>query len=105
MALTLSEAAVKQVKELQQARSARHRVPENGLKGGGCSGLSYSLSSTAEMGPHDKDSRSTASSLVDKKLLVPERYDPRLRAAGSDGRLHVRQTPEVELWMRHVVLA
>ena len=56
MALALSEKAVKQVRELKQAQS----LPENvflrmGVKGGGCSGMSYSLEFDSEMGPHDKE--------------------------------------------------
>ncbi len=44
MAVALTEAASKQVKELKQAQN----LPENvflrmGVKGGGCSGMSYSL--------------------------------------------------------------
>ncbi len=55
MALTLSEAAVKQVRSLKQAQN----LPDNvflrmGVKGGGCSGLSYLLEFDTETGPHDK---------------------------------------------------
>src|SRR4030095_16572494 len=56
MALALSEAAAKHVKELKQAQN----LPETGLvrmdvKGGGCSGMSYSLECDSEIGPHDKE--------------------------------------------------
>ena len=56
MALALSDKAVKQVRELKQAQS----LPENvflrmGVKGGGCSGMSYSLEFDTEIGPHDKE--------------------------------------------------
>ena len=56
MALTLSEDAVKQVKELKQTQN----LPDNaflrmGVKGGGCSGMSYSLEFDSEMGPHDRE--------------------------------------------------
>ena len=56
MALALSEAAVKQVKQLKSAQN----LPENvflrmGVKGGGCSGMSYQLEFDSEMGPHDKE--------------------------------------------------
>src|SRR5262244_4122523 len=55
MALALSENATKQVKELKQAQN----LPDNvylrmGVKGGGCSGMSYSLEFDNELGPHDK---------------------------------------------------
>ena len=56
MALTLSESAVRQVQELKRAQS----LPENvflrmGVKGGGCSGLSYLLEFDSELGPHDEE--------------------------------------------------
>lgn len=55
MAVTLSETAVKQVKELRRAQA----LPETaflrmGVKGGGCSGLSYLLEFDDELGPQDK---------------------------------------------------
>ena len=55
MALALSETAAQQVRELKQTQN----LPENvflrmGVKGGGCSGLSYSLEFDNEVGPHDK---------------------------------------------------
>ena len=56
MAVALSENASKQVKQLKQAQN----LPDNvflrmGVKGGGCSGMSYSLEFDTEMGPHDKE--------------------------------------------------
>ena len=56
MAVALSENASKQVKQLKQAQN----LPENvflrmGVKGGGCSGMSYSLEFDTEIGPHDKE--------------------------------------------------
>ena len=56
MALALSEHAAQQVRELKQTQN----LPENaflrmGVKGGGCSGMSYSLEFDTEMGPHDKE--------------------------------------------------
>jgi iron-sulfur cluster assembly protein len=55
MAVALSESASKQVKQLKAAQN----LPENvflrmGVKGGGCSGMSYSLEFDSELGPHDK---------------------------------------------------
>src|SRR5436190_1492694 len=55
MALALSENAAQQVRELKQTQN----LPENvflrvGVKGGGCSGMSYSLEFDSEMGPHDR---------------------------------------------------
>lgn len=56
MALTLSDAAVKKVKELKQTQN----LPEDaflrmGVQGGGCSGLSYLLEFDTEQGPHDRE--------------------------------------------------
>jgi iron-sulfur cluster assembly protein len=56
MAVALSENASKQVKQLKQAQN----LPENvflrmGVKGGGCSGMSYNLEFDTEVGPHDKE--------------------------------------------------
>jgi iron-sulfur cluster assembly protein len=56
MAVALSENAQKQVKQLKEAQN----LPENvflrmGVKGGGCSGMSYSLEFDTEQGPHDKE--------------------------------------------------
>lgn len=56
MALELSEAAVKQVKQLKESQN----LPDNvflrmGVKGGGCSGMSYALEFDTELGPYDKE--------------------------------------------------
>jgi iron-sulfur cluster assembly protein len=56
MAVTLSETAVKQVKSLKQGQNLPDTVfLRMGVKGGGCSGLSYSLEFDSELGPHDKE--------------------------------------------------
>jgi len=56
MAVTLSEAAANQVKELKQAQNLPETVfLRMGVKGGGCSGMSYSLEFDSEIGPHDKE--------------------------------------------------
>jgi iron-sulfur cluster assembly protein len=55
MAVALSENASKQVKQLKQAQNLPEAVfLRMGVKGGGCSGMSYSLEFDSEMGPHDK---------------------------------------------------
>ena len=56
MALSLSETAAKQVKQLKEAQ----KLPDSvflrmGVKGGGCSGMSYMLEFDSERGPHDKE--------------------------------------------------
>src|SRR5205085_9988938 len=56
MALTLSDKAVKHVKELKQTQNLPETVfLRMGVKGGGCSGMSYSLEFDSEMGPHDRE--------------------------------------------------
>ncbi|HET7875698.1 MAG TPA: iron-sulfur cluster assembly accessory protein, partial [Methylomirabilota bacterium] len=56
MAVSLTENAVKQVKQLMQAQNLPNTVfLRMGVKGGGCSGLSYALEFDSEMGPHDKE--------------------------------------------------
>jgi iron-sulfur cluster assembly protein len=55
MALKVSNAAVKQVKELKQAQSLGDDVfLRMGVKGGGCSGMSYALEFDTELGPEDR---------------------------------------------------
>jgi iron-sulfur cluster assembly protein len=54
MAITLTENAAKQVKELMKAQNLENVHLRMGVKGGGCSGLSYSLEFDNEVGPHDK---------------------------------------------------
>ena len=55
MAVALSENATKQVKQLKQAQNLpEHVFLRMGVKGGGCSGMSYSLEFDSEIGPHDK---------------------------------------------------
>jgi iron-sulfur cluster assembly protein len=55
MAVTLSEAAAAQVKQLKASQNLADNVfLRMGVKGGGCSGLSYSLEFDTELGPHDK---------------------------------------------------
>jgi iron-sulfur cluster assembly protein len=56
MALSLSEAAKKQVKQLKEAQNLPETVfLRMGVKGGGCSGMSYLLEFDSETGPHDKE--------------------------------------------------
>jgi iron-sulfur cluster assembly protein len=55
MALELSPAAAKQVKELKAAQNLGDEVfLRMGVKGGGCSGMSYALEFDTELQPHDK---------------------------------------------------
>jgi iron-sulfur cluster assembly protein len=55
MAVALSETAVKQVKELKQAQSLGDEVfLRMGVKGGGCSGMSYALEFDTEQTAHDR---------------------------------------------------
>ena len=54
MAVTLTETAAKQVKKLMQEQKLEQVFLRMGVKGGGCSGLSYSLEFDTEKGKHDK---------------------------------------------------
>ena len=54
MALTLTETATKHVKKLLEEQKLQGVFLRMGVKGGGCSGLSYSLEFDSELGPHDK---------------------------------------------------
>jgi len=53
MALTLTEKANTQVKKLLEEQKLQGVFLRMGVKGGGCSGLSYSLEFDSELGPHD----------------------------------------------------
>jgi iron-sulfur cluster assembly protein len=56
MAVALSEAAAQQVKELKQTQKLGENVfLRMGVKGGGCSGMTYALEFDSEIGPHDKE--------------------------------------------------
>jgi iron-sulfur cluster assembly protein len=56
MALELSEAAVKQVNELKRTQGLpAETFLRMGVRGGGCSGLSYLLEFDTELGPHDRE--------------------------------------------------
>ena len=72
MAVGLSEAAVKQVKELKQAQNLPETVfLRMGVKGGGCSGMSYLLEFDSEKGPHDKEFEiDGVKVVVDKKSYI-----------------------------------
>lgn len=56
MAVSLTETAVKQVKELKQAQSLGDEVfLRMGVRGGGCSGMSYALEFDTEKTAHDRE--------------------------------------------------
>jgi len=54
MALALTETATKHVKKMLEEQKLQGVFLRMGVKGGGCSGLSYSLEFDSEFGPHDK---------------------------------------------------
>jgi iron-sulfur cluster assembly protein len=54
MALALTEKATTQVKKLMAEQKLENVFLRMGVKGGGCSGLSYSLEFDSELGKHDK---------------------------------------------------
>ena len=54
MALALTETASKHVKKILEEQKLQGVFLRMGVKGGGCSGLSYSLEFDSELGAHDK---------------------------------------------------
>ena len=54
MAVNLTESAIKQVRGLIESQNLQNVYLRMGVRGGGCSGLSYSLEFDTEVGPHDK---------------------------------------------------
>lgn len=54
MALALTETATKHVKKMLKEQQLQNVFLRMGVKGGGCSGLSYALEFDSELGPHDK---------------------------------------------------
>ena len=54
MAVAITEKAAKQVKQLMASQRLENVFLRMGVKGGGCSGLSYALEFDNETGPHDK---------------------------------------------------
>ncbi len=56
MAVSLTETAVKQVRELKEAQSLGDEVfLRMGVRGGGCSGMSYALEFDSEKTAHDRE--------------------------------------------------
>lgn len=54
MAVSLSPVALKRVRELMESQSLQHAFLRMGVKGGGCSGLSYNLEFDTELSKFDK---------------------------------------------------
>ncbi|HEV8309501.1 MAG TPA: iron-sulfur cluster assembly accessory protein [Methylomirabilota bacterium] len=54
MAVSLSPVALKRVKELMESQGLQSAFLRMGVKGGGCSGLSYNLEFDTELGKFDK---------------------------------------------------
>ena len=112
MAVSLTEKATKQVKQLIQAQNLENVYLRMGVKGGGCSGMSYSLEFDNEIGPHDKKFEIDGVPVVcDAKSYLYlngttlDYVTQGLCDGRVDGRLHVRQSQrEIELWLWHVVL-
>ena len=81
--------AVALTREGGEAGQAAHDRPRTsrtsscgwGCKGGGCSGMSYSLEFDTELGPHDKKFEIDGVKVVVRRqeLPLPERHDAGLR--------------------------
>lgn len=54
MPVTLTKAAVAKVKEIMDAQEPKPMALRLGVRGGGCSGFSYSMQFETEKGPMDK---------------------------------------------------
>jgi iron-sulfur cluster assembly protein len=54
MAVSVSPVALERVKKLQKEQNVEHAFLRMGVKGGGCSGLSYNLEFDTELGKFDK---------------------------------------------------
>lgn len=54
MAVSMTTAAIKRVKELMESQGLQNAYLRMGVKGGGCSGLSYNLEFDTELGKFDK---------------------------------------------------
>jgi iron-sulfur cluster assembly protein len=54
MAVSLTPAAVKRVKDLMASQNLEHAFLRMGVKGGGCSGLTYDLQFDTDLRKHDK---------------------------------------------------
>lgn len=52
--VTLTESAVKEIKRLLDLQSLTEGGLRLGVKGGGCSGLSYTVNFDERVGPHDQ---------------------------------------------------
>lgn len=52
--ITLTEAGIREVKRLMAAQNLTGAFLRMGVRGGGCSGLSYFLEFDTELGPHDR---------------------------------------------------
>jgi len=54
MAVSMTPVAVNRVKELMTAQSLDHAFLRMGVRGGGCSGMTYDLQFDSELRKHDK---------------------------------------------------
>ena len=71
MALALTEKATQQVKKLLEDQNLHGVFLRMGVKGGGCSGMSYLLEFDSEKTPHDKEfDIDGVKVVVDKKSYI-----------------------------------
>lgn len=54
MAVSMTPAAIKRVRELMESQGLQNAYLRMGVKGGGCSGLSYNLEFDTDLGKFDK---------------------------------------------------
>jgi iron-sulfur cluster assembly protein len=54
MAVSITPGAAKRVKDIMKSQNLEHAFLRMGVKGGGCSGMTYDLQFDTELGKHDK---------------------------------------------------
>jgi iron-sulfur cluster assembly protein len=107
MALALTETAVKQVKQLMETQNLGNVYLRVGVKGGGCSGLSYQLEFDNEIGPHDKKFDIDGVQVVcDKKsyLYLNGTTLDYVTQGLQGGFTFVNPTAKSRLWVQDIVL-
>ena len=71
MAVSMTPVAANRVKELMVTQKVDNAFLRMGVRGGGCSGMSYSLEFDTEMGPHDREFEIEGIKVVcDKKSYI-----------------------------------
>ena len=106
MAVSMTPVAVNRVKELMTTQKVENAFLRMGVRGGGCSGMTYDLQFDNELRKHDKQFEVDGVKVVVdvKSYLYLNGTTLDYVTQGLTGGLHLRQPQrEVELRLRHVV--